>query len=597
VADPAVANARAITVWNGVLWIGTDNGLYAWDGSTLIAVDAAAGYSVTSLGAGPGLKYDGQVLWMGAQARPDDDRGTGYTIDILEIVKIDVAERHSGSDLEISAEDPRRYLDLSPDEHTVTGYAARASARYAIGAGSIYGSYEAMTPTFTKLGQTSRQGLDAWRIGALWPLGSKVSLSAEHSQAHTQSYSGKPDQAEPKELFTVSSRLAGSLDIGPKIDVSYTTSKVDDGPAEGFEREERTISVGGRQTFFNGALSLGAGYDNTESVSIAVPGSSYTQISMRGDATLKLDALSVTARYRKPIKTIAPGKPEERKSGTEEISVNAQWAKQLGSVSVRATYRQLNRSDLATERKLDDKRADVRATLPALKLGAGTLTPSAVLRWEQVVPFSGQTRRVAGAQASLSGLLGAFRTTSGAGLTRTEYPEISKVTLDSEVFLTLGGGTAAKFAPQVDIRWKRSTSQRPDLGDISTDSLTGTLRGAWTPKQGLSNVTSASYTLSASAGGQKHTLSLSDSLSAAIGSRATATVDVSATSTAVAVGQLLGGEGAEVRGDIKGGVRYKITDVWSLGATAGYSLRLLSAGGAERLKSAVTLEAGLRAIF
>ena len=266
-------------------------------------------------------------------------------------------------------------------------------------------------------------------------------------------------------------------------------------------------------------------------------------------------------------------------------------------MSVRATYRQLNRSDLATERKLDDKRADVRATLPALKLGAGTLTPSAVLRWEQVVPFSGQTRRVAGAQASLSGLLGTFRTTSGAGLTRTEYPEIRKVTLDSEVFLTLGGGTAAKFAPQVDIRWKRSTSQRPDLGDISADSLTGTLRGAWTPKQGLSNVTSASYTLSASASGQKHTLSLSDSLSAAIGSKATATVDVSATSTAVAVSQLLGGEGAEVRGDIKGGVRYKITDVWSLGATAGYSLRLLSAGGAERLKSAVTLEAGLRAIF
>ena len=597
VAGPAVANARAIAVWNGALWIGTDNGLYAWDGSTLIAADAAAGYSVTSLGAGPGLKYDGQVLWMGTQARPDDDRGKGYTIDVLEIVKIDVAERHSGSDLEISADDPRRYLDLSPDEHTVTGYAARASARYAIGAGSIYGSYEAMTPTFTKLGQTSRQGLDAWRIGALWPLGSKVSLSAEHAQAHTQSYSGKPDQIEPKELFTVSSRLAGSLDIGPKIDVSYTTSRVDDAPAEGFEREERTISVGGRQTFFNGALTLGAGYDNTESVNIAVPGSSYTQISMRGDATLKLDALSVTARYRKPIKTIAPGKPEERKSGTEEISVNAQWAKQLGSVSVRATYRQLNRSDLATERKLDDKRADVRATLPALKLGAGTLTPSAVLRWEQVVPFSGQTRRVAGAQASLSGLLGTFRTTSGAGLTRTEYPEIRKVTLDSEVFLTLGGGTAAKFAPQVDIRWKRSTSQRPDLGDISADSLTGTLRGAWTPKQGLSNVTSASYTLSASASGQKHTLSLSDSLSAAIGSKATATVDVSATSTAVAVSQLLGGEGAEVRGDIKGGVRYKITDVWSLGATAGYSLRLLSAGGAERLKSAVTLEAGLRAIF
>ncbi len=597
VSDTAVADARAIAVWDGLLWIGTGDGLYAWDGWALAPVDAASGYSVTSLGAGPGLKYGGEVMWAGAEARPDDANSKGYTIAVFEVVKVDVAERHSGSDLEISAEDPRRYLNLSTDDHTVTGYAGRANARYAIGAGSLYGVYETVSPEFTKLGQTSRQGLDAWRIGALWPLGSKLSVSAEHSESRTQAYSGKPDQVEPKELFVISSRLAGSLDIGPKIEVSYTTSKVDDAAAEGFEREERTISVGGRQVFLNGALTLGAGYDNTESLSIGAPGSSYTQIAMRGDATLKLSALSVTARYRKPVKTISPGKPEERKSGNEEISVNAQWAKQLGSVSIRASYRQLNRTDIATQRKMDDKRADARATLPSIKLGTGTLTPSALLRWEQVKPFSGQLRRVAGAQASFSGVLGFLRTTSGAGLTRTEYPELSKVTLDCEVFLTLGGGTAAKFAPQVDIRWKRSTSQRPDLGDISTDSLTGTVRGAWTGGQGLSNVASASYTLSASASGQKHALSLSDSLSAAIGSRATATVDVSATSTAPAVGQLFVGEKAEVRGDIKGGLRYKITEVWSFGAAAGYSLRLLSAGGAERLKSAVTLEAGLRAIF
>ena len=349
--------------------------------------------------------------------------------------------------------------------------------------------------------------------------------------------------------------------------------------------------MGGRQAFFDGALTLGAGYDNTESVSIAVPGSSYTQISMRGDASLKLDALSVTARYRKPIKTVAPGKPEERKSGSEEISVNAQWAKQLGSVSIRATYRQLNRSDLATERKLDDKRADVRATLPALKLGVGTLTPSAVLRWEQVVPFSGQMRRVAGAQASLSGVLGMFRTTAGVGLTRTEHPGIRKVTLDSEVFLTLGGGIVAKFAPQVDIRWKRSTSQRPDLGDISSDSLTGTVRGAWTPRQGLSNVASASYTLSSSASGQKHTLSLSDSLSAAIGSKATATVDISARRR-----RLPPVSYSAAKGEVRAISREvsTITDVWSFRRRA--ILRLLSAGGAERL-SRGDFEAGLGAIF
>lgn len=596
-ADAAVRNAATLAVWNGALWIGTDDGLYVWDGSALSPVDGTAGYAITGLGAGPGLKYDGETLWVGTQARRDSSESKGHSMAIFEVVKADIAEKHDGRELEISAEDPRRYLNLAEADHTVTGYAARANARYAIGAGSIYGNYEAVTPSFTKLGQTSRQGLDTWRIGTQWPLGSKVSVSAEHSQSRTQGYSGKPDQVEPKELHTVANRLAGSVDIGPKIEVSYTTSKVDDAEAEGFEREERTVSVGARQTFFDGKLTLGAGYDNTDSENISVPGSSYRQISMRGDAALKLDALSVTARYRKPVKTVAPGGPEERMSGNEEMSVNAQWAKQLGSVAVRANYRQLNRSDLATGRKLDDKRADVRATLPALKLRAGTLTPSAVLRWEQVVPFSGQMRRVTGAQANLTGSLGQFRATAGAGLTRTEYPATQKTTVNSEVSLTLGGGAVAKFAPQIDIRWKRSTSQRPDLGDISTDSLTGTLRGAWTPRQGLSNVVSASYTLSASAVGQKHSLSLSDSLSAAIGSKATATVDASAMSTATSAGRLLGGEGAEIRGDVKGGVRYKITEVWSFGASAGYKAKLLPVGSAERLKSAVTIEAGLRAIF
>lgn len=595
--DACVRGAAAMAVWNGALWIGAGDGLYVWDGSALTSVEGTAGYGITGLGVGPGFRYDGETLWAGSGALPDAGASEGYSMAVFEVIKADVVEKHDSRVFEISAEDPRRYVSLDAADHTVTGYAARADLRYAIGAGNLYGNYEAVTPNFTKLGQTSRQGLDVWRVGAQWPLGSKASVSAEHSESRTQSYSEKPDQVEPKELHTVANRLAGSLDIGPKIEVSYTTSKVDDAAAEGFEREERTVSVGARQTFLDGKLTLGAGYDNTDSENISVPGSSYRQISMRGDASLKLDALSVTARYRKPVKTVAPGEPDQRMTGIEEMSVNAQWAKQLGSVSLRANYRQLNRSDLATERKLDDKRADVRATLPVLKLGGGTLTPSAVLRWEQVVPFSGQMRRVAGAQANLAGSIGQFRAAAGAGLTRTEYPATDKSTLNSEVSLTLGGGAVAKFAPQVDIRWKRSTSQRPDLGDISTDSLTGTLRGAWTPRQGLSNVASVSYTLSASATGKKHSLGLSDSLSMAIGSKTTATVDASAMSMATAAGRLFGGEGTEIRGDIKGGLSYKISGMWSFAASAAYKVKALPVGAAKRLNSAITIEAGVRAVF
>ena len=75
-ADPAVANANTLA-WNGALWIGTDNGLYAWDGDADTA-DAVSGCSVTSLGVGPGSSYVTAKSCGWCPGTPDDDQSAGY---------------------------------------------------------------------------------------------------------------------------------------------------------------------------------------------------------------------------------------------------------------------------------------------------------------------------------------------------------------------------------------------------------------------------------------------------------------------------------------------------------------------------------------
>jgi hypothetical protein len=595
-----VKDPEALRVWNRLLWIGCPDGLYVYDGVTCEMVEATRGYSITAVGTGPGSKYEGgEVLWAGTAGRPAGSGKESYRIAVFEVLTPEVVAEHDGDTLGVAGHDPRHYIDIASDEHTATGYAARATARYTLGSGSVYGNYETLAPGFTKIGQTSRQAADIWRLGTQWPIGSRVNVVAEHSQSRTEAHPDKNDGSPGKEVLVISNRVGGTLDIGPKVDISYTVSQVDDNEAEGYEREERTLSVTGRQSFFENKLTLGAGYETVQSENLMRPSSSYLQVNLRGDATLKIDALSVSALYRKPLKTVAPGGSDERVTGLEEVSLNAQWAKQLGPIALRAYYRQTMRDDIATDRRFDDKRAEIRATLPVLSFKENALTPSAVLKWENTVPFSGQARQGITAQGSISGNLGGFRTSSGVNLRRTEYPGMEKLTLDTEVFTTLSSTTRGKFVPQFDIRWKRSSSKRADLGVAASDSLTATARTIWTPVQGLSNVASVAYSLTSSSGPmgmQKHSASIQDTVDYRASEKVTMTGEASIRSTASELQALAGGDGADIRGALKSGLRYRISDMWSLGASVGYHVHKLPASQ-DGFAHGLTLEAGLRATF
>jgi len=600
-ADERVAGAAALAAWDGLLWIGTTEGLFTWDGSgtSVAAVAGAEGVSVGAIAAGPGLAYAGESLWASVGA------------DLLEVATASAYQLHAAVEVGVPAEDPRQYVDLDAADNTVRGAAARADASYKFGAqgtNSVYAGAEHADEGFSRLGQTTRQGVDSWRVGAaVWPIPQLLNLTAEHSEASIETSGGS---AEPKVVTTVVNRVGAGAELGrgPTVDVSYRTSAVESvgGAAADSSRFDRTVSVSAKQSLFDGKLTMGAGYDYTTSEEGAGAGASAAATiatAIRGDAALRLNDITLSVRYRRPVRTVGVGTVDERTAGVDELTLNAAWAVQLGAVGLRASYRQVDKLDIATDRRLDDKRAEVRATLPSLQLGqAASFTPSLTAKWESFTPFSGQPRQVVGASAALNGSIGRFRTSTGGAVGLTQYATTAaKSSLDWSAFASLSGGASAgaQFVPQADVKWSRTTATRGDLGSTSSDRLTANLRGTWTPRQGLSDVTVASYTMTATDGpvpAERHSLSLSNTLSMRLNQKLSVSADASVRAGARALVKLFAPGEAGIVASAGVGLDYAITEVWAVKLAGGYKGTLVPEGTGG-LKSDFTLDLGLRASF
>jgi len=91
-------------------------------------------------------------------------------------------------------------------------------------------------------------------------------------------------------------------------------------------------------------------------------------------------------------------------------------------------------------------------------------------------------------------------------------------------------------------------------------------------------------------------VSLQDTIDYRLNEKVTITGEASVRLTAPELGALAGGEGSDIRGALKSGLRYRISDMWSFGASAGYNVYKAPASQNGFAKG-LTLEAGLRAVF
>ena len=105
-------------------------------------------------------------------------------------------------------------------------------------------------------------------------------------------------------------------------------------------------------------------------------------------------------------------------------------------MALAVNYRQTSRLDLASQQTSDDRKADLTVACPLCRFRDvnGSLTPSAVLRWESVEPPG--VRMTMGVEGRRDGAFGPMRVEAGAGATRTEYPDSLKTALDCQAYMS-----------------------------------------------------------------------------------------------------------------------------------------------------------------
>jgi len=71
-------------------------------------------------------------------------------------------------------------------------------------------------------------------------------------------------------------------------------------------------------------------------------------------------------------------------------------------------------------------------------------------------------------------------------------------------------------------------------------------------------------------GWQKHSLSFQNSLDYKFSDKLTLTGEALIRSTAAEIQALSGKDGTDIKGALKGGLRYRLSNMWSLGISLGY---------------------------
>ena len=89
---------------------------------------------------------------------------------------------------------------------------------------------------------------------------------------------------------------------------------------------------------------------------------------------------------------------------------------------------------------------------------------------------------------------------------------------------------------------------------------------------------------------------MQDSIDYKFSDKLTITGEALVRSTATEIQALSGGDGADIRGALKGGLRYRLSNMWSLGVSLGYHAYRPPIGP-DGFLNAATLETGLKATF
>ncbi len=363
---------QALAWDQGLLYLGTDAGLYAFDPTkeTLTLVEGTDGVAINALlvsgktlyaatgsglcsfqnGSPTGWLVAGEpvytlsrvndTLWWGTGSGLHSETGktslpgwkitalgmssdgtlwagseanTNYAFDIWRITNVPMA--YDNVQIKIDGKDPSRFTDISPVGHTDRGLLTQFSFQRDYGNATLSGTFENVSPQFTAIGQLSRSDSIGWSVQGSAHPADWISFTAANSYHQLDRSSDSP-----KASLTNDASL--SLNVGPQIGLSFHQGAVNDDPFHiGFDKGVLSYALSASGQLFNKLLGVSLNWQDQFSWdSVAATASRQNRLGAK--ATVQVTPqLSFAASWGRPM-TFTGADP----TGSETWNLSGNWS-------------------------------------------------------------------------------------------------------------------------------------------------------------------------------------------------------------------------------------------------------------------------------
>lgn len=431
---------RALAWHAGKLYLGTDDGLFAFDPTTetLNAVDGMSGAAVNALltsgttlyaatadglcsfenGSGPTWLVAGEAvtavshidgtLWWGTATGLHSDTGEtkldGWTVtalasssngtlwagsrantdDTFNAWRIGAATTaYDNTQLRLDGKDPARFADISPVGHTDRGMMAQWSFQRDYGNATLSGTFENLSPQFTAIGRLSRSDSIGWSVQGSARPADWISLKGSNSYHQL-------DRASDQPKSSLSNDVSMTLDLGPQVNLSFHQGATNDDPyAAGFDDGVLSYAFSASDQLFDKLLSLSLSWQDQFSWD-SVADTRKRQNRLGAKASLQITPqISLSAGWGRPM-TFATGADP---TGSETWNLSGNWSATFAIAQGKLSY------SLDAQRSVPDgdfkttQEAKLNMSFDPFDLASWRLTPGVTLtatNKEGLIGFDGQ---------------------------------------------------------------------------------------------------------------------------------------------------------------------------------------------------------------
>ncbi|MDH7505596.1 MAG: hypothetical protein QHH25_05670 [Candidatus Acetothermia bacterium] len=455
----AAEPARAVAIFAGQVWRGTDEGLFR-----LGEREPLLRLAVTALGPSEA------GLWVGSQADPD------YELTLWLVDPSGAARSYPQQKTRIPGEDRYRFQDIPAWEHTDWGPALSLSLSQDLGKLKLEGALEWLSPRFTALVSEAREDLRGWSLEGTYAFTEELSLALKHEG---DLEGAELSQTDPyaRQSYTEKDSARVRWDFGPELELGYALERVDDrGEKDGFDEARHELDGTISGSLFDGRLGLSLSYADRSLANLKLPGRASGDQKIEAQATVRLlpglDLLSHYARSSRSTRYL----DGRRVWGTETLRFTVDWSRPLPLVQVDARYdweaqRQLPVAEGGLEIEHDGQ---LDLQFDSLTLGELVLYPRGTVSFQQE---SGRSR-FAG-EGKLRGERGAFKGQASYKLSASLDERSARQELSNNLSLRLDYAGWKELTPSLSLQGTVRLLQHPSYGTKTSESWTATAGLGW----------------------------------------------------------------------------------------------------------------------